>query len=194
MEGEEEKQEIANPGWRTCEACGEPKKMASFRKSKTGEGHDYVCKGCQQKIAKNRRLERLDTQACKSFLAKARGGGSDIPHTSEMLESIMTLFGGSHGFAAMLSHQYHSSPPGGRIRNQVLEMIVRLTGKVAESGATSAPVSLMSDEELEAELNNRLQTAVIQFQGNRVLKVEVEGEVPDGGRTMAPELDKSRFA
>ena len=194
MEGEEEKQEIANPGWRTCEACGEPKKMASFRKSKTGEGHDYVCKGCQQKIAKNRRLERLETQACKSFLAKARGGGSDIPHTSEMLESIMTLFGGSHGFAAMLSHQYHSAPPGGRIRNQVLEMIVRLTGKVAESGATRAPVSLMSDEELEAELNNRLQTAVIQFQGNRVLKVEVEGEVPDGGRTMALELDKSRFA
>jgi hypothetical protein len=193
MEGEEEKQEIANPGWRTCEACGEPKKMASFRKSKTGEGHDYVCKGCQQKIAKNRRLERLETQACKSFLAKARGGGSEIPHTSEMLESIMSLFGGSHGFAAMLSHQYHSAPPGGRIRNQVLEMIVRLTGKVAESGATRAPVSLMSDEELEAEIEKRMENAVLSFKGQRIIGIEKE-EIPDGGRLAGVEVDDRRFA
>jgi hypothetical protein len=192
---------VAAPGWRTCEACGTPKALKSFRQSKAGV-HDFVCRGCRQKLQQKRKLEKLESRACENFLTRASdslSGGSNIPHTSELLESIMTLFGGTQGFASMLASQYHAAPPGGRIRTSVLEMITRLTVKVAESGATRAPVSLMSDEELEVELNSRLESAVIQFKGNRVLGIEkvgspIEEEIPDGGRSLQAELMRAQAA
>ena len=72
-------------------------------------------------------------------------------------------------------------------------MIVRLTGKVAESGATRAPVSLMSDEELEAEIEKRMENAVLSFKGQRIIGIEKE-EIPDGGRLAGVEVDYRRFA
>ena len=44
--------------------------------------------------------------------------------------------------------------------------------KVAESGATRAPIALMSDEQLEEELNKRIEESVINYKGNRLLGVE----------------------
>lgn len=190
---------VAAPGWRTCEACGVPKALKSFRQSKAGV-HDYICRGCRQKLKQKQKLEKLESRACENFLTRANdspSGGSNIPHTSEMLESIMTLFGGTQGFASMLASQYHAAPAGGRIRNSILEMVTRLTVKVAESGATRAPVSLMSDEELEVEINKRLESAVLTVNGGRVLGIEkvegpIEEEIPDGGRSLQAELMKVR--
>jgi len=177
---------VADPGWRRCEACQIPKKLEAknFYRAKTSDEFDYICKTCKKAIQRKRKLDKLEANACDAFISKANNGGSDIPHTSELLESIMSLMGGSNGFAAALLHQYNSAPAGGRIRTQILQLVSKLTEKVAESGATRAPASLLSDEELEAAIEKRMETAVLSFKGQKVLSAKVLDEVPDCGRSV----------
>ena len=173
-ENEDKIETVAPIGWRTCSACELPKQLNGkhFPKIKGTDNFSPVCKSCTRALMQKKKLERLETNACGDFLKKASSGGSEIPHTSEMLESIMHLLGGSHGFASALISQYHSAPAGGRIRTQILEMVAKLTTKVAESGATRAPIALMSDSELESELNKRIEESVINYKGNQLLGVE----------------------
>jgi len=174
---------VPNPGWRTCDACGIPKRLCGKNYAKPhGKDYDTICKPCRRKLIQKRKMDLLESNACGSFLKKAGSGGSQLPHISEMLESIMGLMGGSNGFATALLHQYHAAPAGGRIRTQILQLIAKLTERVAESGATRAPASLMSDEELEAAIEERMKTAVLSFKGQQVLGVEAD--IPDGGRNV----------
>lgn len=178
QENEDKVEKVAPIGWRTCSACELPKELTGkhFPKIKGSDDFSPVCKSCTKALMQKKKLERLEANACGDFLKKAGKGGSEIPHTSEMLESIMHLLGGSHGFASALISQYHAAPAGGRIRTQILEMVAKLTTKVAESGATRAPIALMSDSELEAELNKRIEESVINYNGNRLLGVETVEE------------------
>lgn len=173
-ENEDKVEAVAPIGWRTCSACELPKELTGkhFPKIKGTNDFSPVCKSCTKALMQKKKLERLEANACGDFLKKAGRGGSEIPHTSEMLESIMNLLGGSHGFATALISQYHAAPAGGRIRTQILEMVAKLTQKVAESGATRAPIALMSDEELEQELEKRIEESVISYKGQRVLGIE----------------------
>jgi hypothetical protein len=102
----------------------------------------------------------MERRAVVAFTNKAKNGGSNIPHTSEMLESVMSLFGGSQGLASAMAQQYYAAPPGGRIRTSILELIMRLVVKTAETGGTTKPASLMTDEELEVALSQRLENVV----------------------------------
>ena len=178
QENEDKVEKVAPIGWRTCSACELPKELTGkhFPKIKGSDDFSPVCKSCTKALMQKKKLERLEANACGDFLKKAGKGGSEIPHTSEMLESIMHLLGGSHGFASALISQYHAAPAGGRIRTQILEMVAKLTTNVAESGATRAPIALMSDSELEAELNKRIEESVINYKGNRLLGVETVEE------------------
>jgi hypothetical protein len=105
-------------------------------------------------------MDRMESNAASLFVKKAARGGSSIPHTSEMLESLMTLFGGSQGLASAMAQQYYAAPPGGRIRTSILEMIMRLVVKTAETGGTTKPTSLMTDDELESAITQRLENVV----------------------------------
>jgi hypothetical protein len=109
-----------------------------------------------------------------------RRGGSNIPHSTELLESIYTLFGGVNGLANELAHTYHSAPPGGRIRTSILESVVRLTNNVAESGAVQKPVSLMTDAELEERLAQKIATAADAHRNLAYLQENADVEVPSG--------------
>jgi hypothetical protein len=178
QENEDKIEKVAPIGWRTCSACELPKELNGkrFPKIKGSDDFSPVCKSCTKALMQKKKLERLEANACGDFLKKSSRGGSEIPHTSEMLESIMHLLGGSHGFASALISQYHAAPAGGRIRTQILELVSKLTVKVAESGATRAPIALMSDGELEAELNKRIEESVINYNGNRLLGVKTVEE------------------
>jgi hypothetical protein len=131
------------------------------RRPGTQFSFQHVCKSCIRAQRAKQKLERAERRATEAFLkSKAvKDGGSNIPHVSELLESVYTLFGGVNGLANQMALTYHAAPPGGRIRTSILESIVRLTTKAAESGATQKPVSLMTDDELEQKLALKLQTA-----------------------------------
>jgi hypothetical protein len=109
-----------------------------------------------------------------------RKGGSNIPHSTELLESIYGLFGGVNGLANELAHTYHSAPPGGRIRTSILETVVRLTNNVADSGAVQKPVSLLTDDELEQRLAQKIALAAESQKNLEYLNQSTEVEIPDG--------------
>lgn len=169
---------------RACEACGiiRPLTPRYFpRVPGTQHTYQHICKACFKAQKVKQRMDRAATRVTRKFLeSKAvKEGGSNIPHVSELLESVYTLFGGVNGLANQLAMTYHASPPGGRIRTTILDTIVRLTQKAAESGATQKPVSLMTDEELEQRLADKVAIAAEAHRNLTYLK-ENEVELPIG--------------
>jgi hypothetical protein len=87
--------------------------------------------------------------------------------------------------------QYFESPPGGRIRNSILEMIMRLASKNTEQGGAKKPIDLYSEEELENEINKRLEHAVLTYGGKRYINAPQEEAPAD--YTIPPSLCSADF-
>ena len=161
--------------YKACVGCGNsyPATSENFHKSKDGL-HSH-CRKCRNKKARgarkkkrNRKLEELEKGAVDLFLAAARIGGSNIPHSSELTEVIMEYFGGVRGFANAWMKQYLEAPVGGAFRTKMLESVVRLVKDNTAMGGSKKPLELMSEEELEAELRRQVLEAAMNMQ-----KVEV---------------------
>ncbi len=114
-------------------------------------------------------------------MSQARVGGANIPHPSEMLEVLMSYFGGVAGFANVYMKQYFDAPPGGAFRTKLLDTIVRLTSSNTAMGGAKKPLTLWSDEELDEELTKRLTEAakilnLVPEEPKRVEHTQEEGE------------------
>ena len=171
----------AKPKLRQCEECQKalPLTMKYFpRVAGTQDTFQFVCKSCKAEKKKKARLQQIEATAVTAFTERATVGGSNIPHTAELLEGIMNYFGGANGFASLLMKQYFESPPGGRIRNQIIEAVIRLASKNTEQGGARKPVSLLSEEELENEINKRLEQAVLTYGGRRYVNGQAHPEEP----------------
>lgn len=170
---------------RACEACGLVKPLDRRRWPLVpGTQHTLqpICKACYKLVKHRQKVETSSRRAAEAFMRApmVRKGGSNIPHSTELLESIYGLFGGVNGLANELAHTYHSAPPGGRIRTSILETVVRLTNNVADSGAVQKPVSLMTDDELEARLAQKIALAAESQKNLEYLNQSTEVEIPDG--------------
>lgn len=133
-----------------CTACRKAKKSAKRKKERSKTMHD------------------IEANAVASFTATAIAGGQNIPHSCEVLERVMEYFGGVSGFSSLLVKQYFDSPPGSAQRAKMLEAILRLVVKNTEQGGAKKPLGQWSDEELESELDTRLRTIAVQYQGRIV--------------------------
>lgn len=121
------------------------------------------CKKCRAEYERNRRkkrkderLDKIEHDAVDLFCNTARLGGANIPHSSELLETLLEYMGGTRGFANLYMKQYYDSPPGGAFRTKQLETIVRLVTNNTALGGAKKPLSLWSEAELEEELRQRL--------------------------------------
>jgi hypothetical protein len=180
---------IATPKDKQCIVCQHVKSLTekNFRRY-GGKDGDWktVCRSCEAKAQKQRKLDRIEKKAVSHMLEAAAIGGANIPHTAEMLEAIMHYFGGTNGFASLLLKQYFESPPGSRIRTSVLEMIVRLAAKNTEQGGAKKPIQLYSEEELEEEIDKRIrQVASMVRTGGRVIDESQEEEAEAPGAAAA---------
>lgn len=158
---------------RVCVDCGTeaPLTTAHFRRKKSGVW-DTRCVVCRAKVNRGKKVKQkerdtkaIEASALQQFTQAASRGGANIPHSSELLERLMEYFGGTSGFAAMMVKQYFDAPPGGAHRTKLLEGIVRLVTKNTELGGAKKPLTQWTDEELEAELDQRLSTIAISMQG-----------------------------
>jgi hypothetical protein len=147
--------------YRQCEVCKLAKPAKSFPRV-PGTQHNYQkkCRSCKAADRNRLKLDKIEREAIRTYLTRTVGGGSNIPHTAELLEGIMNYFGGANGFASLVMKQYFEAKPGSRMRNSLLEMVVKLASKNTEQGGARKPVSLYTDEELEAEIDGRLKLAV----------------------------------
>ena len=157
---------------RTCTTCGNSyENTKQFWKS----AREEVCRLCQRKQRKENEERKADRRAAALGRIEAAGidlyaelagkGGSNIPHSAEVLERVFQYFGGVSGFASIMVKQYYDSPPGGSARNRLLETIVRLVSKNVEQGGAKKPLTLWTEEELEAELEARVQQALTTYKG-----------------------------
>lgn len=174
---------------RTCSVCGTeyPLDKQHFRwKKKEGGGYFtaecLVCRGKSRREGAERKrakreasLRRIEEAGVDLFLQSSAKGGSNIPHSAEVIERVFAYFGGVAGFSAVMVKQYWDSPPGGSARNRLLETLCRLVSKNVEQGGAKKPLSLWTEEELEAELNSRFQEALASFKGTTI---NVKAEEP----------------
>ena len=164
---------------KTCAICGKdlPVDKKNFR-YRVQNGKGYYTAECLECIAEAKKISKAKKESRRQealveiekagvdvFLASANKGGANVPHTAEVVERVMSYFGGVGGFSSVLVKQYWDSDPGGSQRNKLLETITRLISKNVESGGAKKPLALWSEDELEDELNRRLHEAVAEFNG-----------------------------
>jgi len=157
-----------------CRSCGKAYPDDQFRVLKTGK-KDTICESCrkERKRAKRKKertktIQDIESKAVASFTEAASAGGQNIPHSCELLERVMEYFGGVSGFSSLLVKQYFDSPPGSSQRAKMLEAIMRLVVKNTDQGGAKKPLGQWSDDELESELDARLRTIAVQYQGRIV--------------------------
>lgn len=156
------------PESKTCIECGVtyPATPTYFHKSK--EGYHARCRKCrnkkirkERKGKRNKKLDEIEKGAVGLFVASARIGGANIPHSSELLETLMEYFGGVRGFGNAFMKQYYDSPVGGAFRTKMLDSVVRLVQNNTAMGGAKKPFDLMTDEELEAEIRRQVLEAAL---------------------------------
>lgn len=114
--------------------------------------------------AKEKRLSKLDaieSAGVDLYTKLAMAGGSNIPHSAELVEKLCQYFGGVSGFAAIMVKQYWDCGPGTSGRNKLLETITKLITTNVDSGGAKKPLTLWTEDELEAELSERFRLAVL---------------------------------
>ena len=159
----------------------------------THQGRGTTCPECrrteaQKKVVKReeKTLDRIEQEAARLFTRGASRGGENVPHVSEVLERVMSLFGGSGGFASMLVKQYFDAAPGSATRTKMLEAVTKLTVQTSEMGASKKPLELWTDDELEEELDKRLETIAASYQvvdaqprlNGPVIGVPIDDDIP----------------
>ena len=187
---------------RTCSICGNsyPLDKQHFRwRVQDGKGYFTaecaLCRRNARKQAQERKKQKRDASLRKvedagvqAFLDAVTKGGSNVPHSAEVIERVFDYFGGVSGFAAILVKQYWDSPAGSSARNKLLETICRLVSKNVDQGGAKKPVSLWTEEELEQELNKRFEQAVAVVTGT---VIHVENSQPVTKRITAQEAERA---
>ena len=145
-----------------CNGCGAATPLDEFAITREGN-RGTRCRTCRaahqaKKAVKRqeRTLDDIEKAAIDLFRKGASAGGENVPHVSEVLERVMTLFGGSGGFASAMVKQYFDAAPGSATRTKMLETITKLTAQASELGATKKPLEFWTDAELEEELDKRI--------------------------------------
>lgn len=182
---------------RTCAICGVERPLTrEHYRWRVQDGKGYFTAECLICIAKAKKQARLRAKAKRKaaldkieaagvdvFCAATVKGGSNIPHTAELVERVFQYFGGVGGFSAVLVKQYFDAQPGGSARNRLLETMCRLVTKNVETGGAKKPLQLWTEDELEQELAQRLNDAVATFKG-----ITIDGQTEEIRRiAKAPE-------
>lgn len=128
------------------------------RDAEKATGFKAVCKGCgkeRRMMKRNRKLRQISKKQGMTVYKALEGmddGGSNCPHSAELMEKVITLLGGVNGFAKILVTELFSAPPGSQMRQRALAGLLKLTTDVTASGATKVPKHLMDDEDIDREL------------------------------------------
>lgn len=189
---------------RECLECKKslPLDSRHFAKEEgTHENWQRICRSCKESLRDRERLDGLEKEAMKAFLGGVRSVSGDktstIPHTAELLEVLLRNFGGLEGFSNLYLKQYFDAKPGSRLRNAALETVVRLTQKNTEQGGARKPVTLLSDEELEEEINRRISNCSTVVKVLNVTEPDIADIVPeriDSGAGRGAGDEESRVA
>lgn len=175
--------------YRACVKCGVTYALTPEYFHKSKDGFHARCRKCRNKQVKADRLTKsqkklveIEKGAVDLFIAASRVGGTNIPHSSELLECMMKYFGGVEGFSRAFMKQFFDSPAGGAFRTKQLDSLLRLIVNNTAMGGAKKPLELMTEEELEAQYRRDLLEAAMNMKvdGKQVRLEKKDGvqEVP----------------
>lgn len=125
------------------------------------DGLKSWCKQCRQAKRKHAAgvslgdfLARVDDRVLAS-LRGTQPGGTNLPHQVQALEAILALFGGIQGFAMYYTANCLAAPPGSQTRERALSKVIGMIEACSDSGKVSKPRELLTDEELDALIDER---------------------------------------
>jgi hypothetical protein len=182
---------------KVCIECGEERPntalhFPTFRKK------TELCLACvttarrraqeKKKERRDRRMSQMESQSVDALLRASSRGGGNVPHSAELLEQVMTFFGGVNGFAGLLLKNYFDCKPGSSGRTKMLEMVTRLVTTNADQGGSLKPLTMWSEDEIQAELDARLKQAVEQMLPAQAMPIHLL-EVEGGEEEVAAEAD-----
>lgn len=160
------------------------------RDSQSKDGFKKICKACRSEQAALhesadalKQLQHIDRSILRR-LANARPGGPNVPHSADLLERIYTIIGGANGMAALLMKTFMQAAPGSPTQQKILAQIMALTHQNTEVGGAKKPVDLLSDEEVDAEIERLLKAKSVPMDQTHTLKI-----LPDDFEDEDDELD-----
>lgn len=161
-----------------CTHCGAKKSVNEFHvDAGSHDGYRSHCKECraalhaeQQESGMDPRLSAIEEEGLEA-LENLHRGGSYVPHTSELLESVLRPFGGSDGFGKTLAGLFYQCPPGGSQRVKIASMIVDLVKSNTQIDAADEKLEDMN----ERDLQRVMQMALTEYQKKKGLH---EGAIP----------------
>jgi hypothetical protein len=185
--------------YKACIQCGNSYELTPANWHKSKDGFHARCRKCRnahekksRKKKTNKKLAEIEKGAVDLFVASARIGGANIPHSSELLEVLMEYFGGVRGFANCYMKQLFDSPSGGAFRTKMLDTVVRLVSANTAMGGAKKPLTAWTEEELEDELRERILEAATTITVQGIPLKEVQHGVQNMPVVGAPdELQRS---
>lgn len=135
--------------WNTLDVRGEPVGQIC-----------RVCKSPQSQAAYE--LEKVKTQnvraAVSSLIAVARANRMDCPDFMALTTTLVAEFGGVEAYCKELVQQIREAKPGSRTRIEGMYAVAKMIDRV--SSQTQTRVEDLSDEELQEEMAQYLQTRI----------------------------------
>lgn len=171
--------------YRACVKCGKSHELTPAHWHKSKDGFHARCRACRNKQVKADRLTKsqkklveIEKGAVDLFIAAARVGGTNIPHSSELLECMMKYFGGVEGFSRAFMKQFFDAPAGGAFRTKQLDSLLRLIVNNTAMGGAKKPLELMTEEELEAQYRRDVLAAAMAIKVNgKQARIENNGDM-----------------
>lgn len=142
-----------------------------YRNAGKWDGWSSVCKTCwskQKKYIAERKAADEAKQAVRGVIKMARNR-SNVPHMTELVESLYSRLNGVEGFADLFINDLLAAPPGSPHRLRGEEALIHLTVKNTDSGHAQKPIELFTDEELEQYIQSNAGKVI---DASKTLKIE----------------------
>jgi len=143
---------------RLCVICREVLHVDNF--SKGGDGsRSEVCRRCKPEYEGLRREEKRKKVLEEVIRKLGATKQIEVPHTSELAAAISKEIGGPEKFAELFAKNMNSActaNPGSKTALEYMKTFKDLIVKATDQRETAPDVPLLSDEQLEEELQGRL--------------------------------------
>jgi len=172
---------------RACTVCQKPFPATAefFHRKQSGELRGD-CKACRNQKYKDKkekaedaRLDDIEKGAIEHFIAVARTGGGNVPHSREFLETGMEYFGGVRGFMNVWMKNFYDAPSGGAYRTKMLLAWMNFVAANTSMGGATKPLEAMTEEELEAEIRRTMKLEMANLAKGLIVEGQVALPVPD---------------
>jgi len=167
---------------RACTLCRKVKQLSKeffHENAHAPDGFRSECRECrkltrEERVKKKReaKLDEVEKGAVDTFIAAARLGGGNVPHARELVEVMMTYFGGVNGFVNMWMKNLYDTPSGSATRAKLLMSIQGLITANTSMGGAIKPLEAMSQQELDDEWERQVKLSAMQM----VSTMKVNGE------------------